>query len=152
MPKGVKDAITIYEIGGIADEFNLYLPPKKPPIFTPLPSSLKIKFVVLEGKHASDISHQAELVKLSFKGALVKSEVIIDELHNLKISLFNEEGHEICDDLYAKVVEVNNQGFVIFFTAVSPEAENIFDALLLEREMRNLKADANLAAITATIP
>lgn len=151
MPKGVKDAITIYEIGGIADEFNLYLPPKKPPIFTPLPSSLKIKFVVLEGKHASDICHQAELVKLSFKGALVKSEVIIDELHNLKISLFNEEGHEICDDLYAKVVEVNNQGFVIFFTAVSPEAENIFDALLLEREMSHLKTDANLTAIAATI-
>ncbi len=130
MPKGVKRAISIYEIGGIADEFNLFLPPKKAPLFSELSSVLKINFVVVEGKHAADTSYAAEIIKLSLKGAQLKSGFIVDKLNNIKITLFTHSNEEVCDDLYAKVSHTDVDGFIISFTAIPPEAESFFNSVL----------------------
>jgi adenylate cyclase len=134
MPKGVKKAITIYEIGGIADEFNLFLPPKKAPSFSELKSALKIVFVVVEGKHAADTSYHAEMTKLSLKGAELKSAFIVDKLNNIKITLFTSDNQEVCDDLYAKVSHTETDGFIISFTAIPPEAENFFNSILVTEQ------------------
>jgi adenylate cyclase len=130
MPKGVKNAITIYDIGGIADEFNLYLPPKKLPSFMRLDPPLKINFAVVEGKHAGDRNYYAELTKISLKGMKIKSSFIVDKLNNIKVCLFDYQQQIVCDDLYAKVNYIDADGFVVLFTSIPPEAESFFNSLL----------------------
>ena len=58
MPKGVKKPITIYEVGGIRGEFNLFLPEKVDVPLLDLPHPIPIEFTVLEGKHAGDARYK----------------------------------------------------------------------------------------------
>jgi adenylate cyclase len=92
-PKGVKAPITIYEVGGIYGAFNLFLPEKQKDKLTPLVNSVSVLFKLIEGKNISDKGYPAEMVSFSKNSeeikAEIKSEVTINCLSNLKISLVN---------------------------------------------------------------
>ncbi|MBL7172583.1 MAG: response regulator [Desulfobacteraceae bacterium] len=126
MPKGVKKPITIYEVGGIKGEFNLFLPEKVEVELTALKRPIPILFTILEGKHAGDDAYKGTVVKMSGKVAEILADIAADKLTNLKISVSDDQGKEITADLYAKVTKKVSESPVIFrvnFTAVPPEAE-----------------------------
>ena len=129
MPKGVKEPITIYEVGGIGGEFQIYRPEKKPVELVELPQPLRIEFTILEGKHASNQQHEGTIVRMVEKIAEIETSVLADKLMNLKVSLFSSDGARVTSDLYVKVIDVPSESPPILrvnFTAVPPEAETFF--------------------------
>ncbi len=129
MPKGVKEPITIYEIGGIGGKHNLYLPEKTPPEMIELSHPLGIQFTELNEKDTQEAAHKGVIRRLAAEAAEVAAEVDVGRLTNIKISLFDEEGYEITTDLYAKVtrnLSASPAEFVVIFTSVPPEAKSFF--------------------------
>ncbi len=131
MPKGFKDPITIYDIGGIGGEYNLYLPQKEESELLELRQPLPVCFTVLEGKHAGDTVLHGELIRLSPEAAEIRSDFAAERLANLKLSLFDDEGgYEITTELYAKVSktfsDTPHNMFRVIFTSVPAEAKAFF--------------------------
>lgn len=134
MPKGVKKPITIYEVGGIGGDYNIFLPEKGEIELLELQQPLCVKFTILEGKHASDKMHEGMIARMVEKIAEIQTDVMADKLTNLKISLFDNGGTEITSDLYAKVTEIFSESPPIFkvnFTSVPPEAEEFLEKILV---------------------
>lgn len=140
-PKGVKEPITIYDVAGVAGEYNLLLP-EDHEIFVPLKEEIPLKFSILNGKDISDRVHVGRMICLSEKGALISYQAseshdefdsIPSALTNLKIN-FLPTPHElqISEDIYAKVTEKEAKEanhFYIFFTAKPPEIEKMLESL-----------------------
>ncbi|MDJ1171149.1 adenylate/guanylate cyclase domain-containing protein [Roseofilum sp. BLCC_M154] len=128
-PKGVKTPITIYDIGGIAGQYQLYLP-KEEEHFFPLPQAIPLQYALLEGKNISDRVNQGELIALSEKGATILinpeyADQIPSGLTNLKINFFKDEQPENREDVYAKVLDnpQSKDRFSIRFTSKPPPVE-----------------------------
>lgn len=132
-PKGVKKPITIYEVGGITAQYNLFIS-KEEEHFYPLPTPIVLQYSILEGKHIGESLLMGSLVELSEKSGLIVTEVnnnIIPEvLANLKINM-KLESEQWSDDIYAKVLEKSAESgsFYIQFTAKPPEVEKYLNQL-----------------------
>ncbi len=138
-PKGVQNPITIYEVGGIAGDYNLYLKQEEEVFFT-LSQPIVFEYAVLDGKDISNTLQVAKLVKLSENAAEVYIDSSTDEiisipqaLTNMKMNLLisiNEA--EKSGDIYAKVLEkpaATTNSFYIRFTNKPPEVEAYFDLM-----------------------
>ncbi|OQY41772.1 MAG: hypothetical protein B6240_14780 [Desulfobacteraceae bacterium 4572_87] len=135
MPKGVKKPITIFEVGGIRGEFELFLPEKMDVVLVDLPKPIPIEFTVLEGKHAGDTRYPGAIHKLFEKTAQISAEVSVDKLVNLKISVFDHDQNEISSDLYAKVIKSISQDPAIFhisMTSVPPSVTTFLERVMPE--------------------
>jgi adenylate cyclase len=133
MPKGVKQPITIYEIGGIGGEYNIFLPEKQEIALQELAEPITVEFIILEGKHAGDQNYAGKIVNLHKTAADIAGERGCRELTNLKLSVFDAQGNQLTDELYAKVKKVISsepQVFRIYFTSVPPNIETFFKASL----------------------
>ncbi len=134
--KGVKEAIAIYEVGGIGDEYNLFLP-KEEEDFLLLPAEINLSYQILDGKKIGNTLFKGRLVKLSAKGAEVRAENGLAEsipppLSQIKLNFFKADGYEeISEDMYASVLEQPaSQGtFYIHFTFKPPAVAVLLDAL-----------------------
>ncbi len=136
-PKGVKQPITIYDVGGIDCKYELYLPQEEEHFF-PLPELIPVQYVFLEGKNISDRLNHGQLIALSEKCGKIRIEIdnsnqIPLALTNLKINFFQDEKPENREDAYAKVLEKNTDDhpnqFVIRFTSKPPAVEAKLEAL-----------------------
>lgn len=121
-PKGVKQALTVYEVNGMGGEYNLLLP-KEEEIFFTLPKPINIQYTILEEKQIKDSLFYGKLVKLSAKGAEVRcdnleSSFLPSTLSNIKLNLLSEEQMEISEDIYGKVLDKLTEcgSFYIRFT------------------------------------
>ena len=133
MPKGVKKPLSIYEVGGIKGDFNLFLPEKVEVELLDLSRPFPILFTILEGKHASDEAHKGTVIRMLDKVAEIQAEVAADKLMNLKISVSDRDGNEITTDLYAKVtrrISDHPVAFRVNFTSVPPEADDFFKSVI----------------------
>ncbi|KPA15052.1 adenylyl cyclase [Candidatus Magnetomorum sp. HK-1] len=138
MPKGVKQPITIYDIGGIGGTYNKYLPEKKTVTLFELTEPLVIAFTILEGKHAGVEKHIGYIIQMAELELLIQSEVCAERLSNVKITLTNKDQQEITNELYGKVVEEKNNNdqpcFRVNLTSVPPEASEYLNQKLNELE------------------
>jgi hemerythrin-like metal-binding protein len=121
--KGIKQPLTIYEIGGIAGKYNLYFHNEED-VFLALQKEIPLQYSVLKGKHIGTQSVNATLLKLSSKGALINTDVekalFPEVLDNLKIN-FNLPNSQLAnEDVYAKVLdyETNENTLYICFTSI----------------------------------
>jgi adenylate cyclase len=133
MPKGVKKPLTIHEVGGIGGDFQLFLPPKPEMNWRELEPGLPVQFTAVDWKHAGDLGHGGVITKIAHNMAEIHAQVLPSPLANLRISLYDPDGHEISDDLYGKVVAHLSEfppAFLVHFTSVSPEAETFWAKLL----------------------
>ncbi|WP_413163000.1 CHASE2 domain-containing protein [Capilliphycus salinus ALCB114379] len=130
-PKGVKRPITIYEVSGIRDKYNLFVH-KEEEIFYPLSESIPLQYTILEGKHVGENLFPGEILELSNKGALILavegSDALPTMLTNIKLNL-KSELPELREDIYAKVLEkpIENGKFYIRFTSKPPAVEAKLD-------------------------
>ena len=150
-PKGVKEPITIYKVAGIDGEYNLFFS-KEEEVFFPLPEEICLQFhyTLLDGKHLTDSLFKGSLVKLSTKGAYVRSEeaeghAVPEPLSNIKLNLLAPNNPaETSEDIYAKVLEKSTEdgSFYIHFTGLPLDVEVRLEALyqkakLLSEEKNN---------------
>ncbi|HEY9727965.1 MAG TPA: adenylate/guanylate cyclase domain-containing protein [Chroococcales cyanobacterium] len=137
--KGVKKPVTIYEVGGIGGEYNLFLPSKEE-IFFPLSEEIPIRYVLLDGKHVSTMTFKGSLVKLSAKGAEVTAQNPVTALTNIKFN-FSTSNHQFPanEDVYAKVLEQEtfNGNFYIHFTSLPPNVESMLETIYTSCSTQN---------------
>ena len=123
-PKGIKDPVTIYEVGGIGGSFDLRIPEKAAVELRPPTVPVIVHITALEGKHAGGDSVRGEIVKLVGKHGEFKSSLSVAPLDNLKMSLLDQDETVISAELYGKVMSVvDAHVFRLTFTSLPPEAE-----------------------------
>jgi adenylate cyclase len=125
-PKGVKEPLTIYEVGGIAGDYQLFLPPKPGVCWIELTQPLSLQFTLLEGKHVGEERYQAAIIKIAPKMAEITASILPPRLSNLRLSLYDYDNRLISDNLYGKVLTHLSEVpgvFQVNFTAIPPEAE-----------------------------
>ncbi|MDY7020326.1 MAG: ATP-binding protein, partial [Cyanobacteriota bacterium] len=134
-PKGVKEPITIYEVGGISGKHSLFLHNEEE-IFIPLPQPISVQYTILEGKHIGANEFQGFLVELSAKGAKIGScqaqqDCVPLPLTNIKLNLLGTDSTLASEDIYAKVMEqpADVGNFYIRFTAEAPEVKTRLQTL-----------------------
>lgn len=135
--KGIREALTLYEVSGMTGMYNLLLP-KENLQLTPLHPPLVVQYRVLEGKSLADEMFQGTLLQLSQKSAELQAAQSLEPLTNLVISvLVKSETETERWDVYAKVVEVLDQSgdrFHIRFTSI-PATVKIFFSTLQTKEL-----------------
>ncbi|HEY4744363.1 MAG TPA: adenylate/guanylate cyclase domain-containing protein [Desulfuromonadaceae bacterium] len=126
MPKGVNQPITLFEVTGIAGDFNVSLPHKKPAELVMLQEEVPIGFYILEGKHATGTIYNGRIRRLGAKEALIHSEMSVERMTNLKVTIPGCGGNDPGGDLYAKVIESSScspSEFKVHFTSLPPDAK-----------------------------
>jgi PAS domain S-box-containing protein len=122
-PKGARREMTVWEVVGIGGSHGLTLRAAEPAMVG-LAKEISIRYAVLEEKHVGRSLLDASFVRLSVKGAEVRSAVVVPPLSNLKIWIPEVEAGVPPLELYAKVVEgtpVVGTGFTVRFTSMAPE-------------------------------
>ncbi|MBF2029932.1 MAG: adenylate/guanylate cyclase domain-containing protein [Oscillatoriales cyanobacterium C42_A2020_001] len=136
-PKGIRNPITLYEIGGIGGKYNLFLPKVNEP-WTELTPVLQLEYTVLEGKHAVGNLFQGTLTRLSASEAELHTAHDLDLLSNLKLHLLTNPDcsqsseKQRSEDVYAKVtrkLEGSKPRFLIRFTSIPPKVAVILQSL-----------------------
>ncbi|NEO84039.1 MAG: adenylate/guanylate cyclase domain-containing protein [Spirulina sp. SIO3F2] len=123
--KGVKDTLSVYEVGGINGNYQLELP-RVEEQFVYLPEPLALLYVPLEGKSVSEQFLKGHLVELSTQGAKILGQaktIQPQPFTDLKLNLLNQ-ALELSGDIYAKVrdlgEETTGRAFWVDFTAKPP--------------------------------
>ncbi|MBW2443470.1 MAG: adenylate/guanylate cyclase domain-containing protein [Deltaproteobacteria bacterium] len=129
-PKGAATPLKIYEVGGIAGQYNITLEGKDTPLVT-LIRQIPVKYTVLEGKTVGRADLEGSVLRLSHKSA----EISIDEpakiLSNLKMNLIDVDEKLAARDFYGKVLEhpgQNGQIHLIRFTSVPSAVDAYFQS------------------------
>lgn len=130
-PKGIKKPVRIYEIEGIEEPYNMYLPKQKLPMVI-LPKAIPIKITVVEGKHCDNNCFMGSILKLSHKEAEITADIEVMPMVEIKIQIIDSNDQTMADDIYAKTQDRTKSGstFTVWITSVSREAKNIFDEAL----------------------
>jgi len=103
MPKGLKEGITIYEIGGIGGDTNIFLPDKQKISFNWLNNPCKIQFSILTSKDSGNPICIGEIIAVDKISQLISSSVIPAPLCNIKVAILDHEGQIVTNEIYAKV-------------------------------------------------
>jgi adenylate cyclase len=134
--KGVKQPITVYEVSGIAGDYNLFLP-REEETFFPIPQEIPIQYSLVDGKNISENLFKGSLVELSERGAKIRSDKVGKDnlpsaLTNLKLNLLTSNNSaDVSEDVYAKVLEklAESGSFYIRFTAIPPSVQMRLDKI-----------------------
>ncbi|MGB0561331.1 MAG: CHASE2 domain-containing protein [Spirulinaceae cyanobacterium] len=123
--KGVKETLSVYEIGGMGEPYQLELPHVEEQ-FVYLPDPLPLLYVPLAGKNISEDCLQGYLVELSTQGAKILGQAKTAKpppFTDLKLNLLNQ-ARNLGGDIYAKVRELEGENsrrvFWVDFTAQPP--------------------------------
>jgi adenylate cyclase len=138
-PKGVKELISIYEVGAITGKYNLFLP-KDDEQFIRLREEIPLLYLVVEGKQISDTIFKGSIVALSVKGVEIRIEKDSPDsmpppLSNLKINLLQLAGNpDISEDVYAKVLNrpASKRTFYVHLTYQPPVVATAFRQILTQ--------------------
>ncbi|MBF0194704.1 MAG: response regulator [Magnetococcales bacterium] len=130
--KGVENPVSVYQIGGISEPYNIQLPIPEKIEFQTLRDRASIKLTILDGKVAERRSHEGELIAIVPPLALITTSLKARRLTNLQVELLDKQGITITNQLYGKVVETdtNNNCIKVQFTSTPPEADKFFKLLL----------------------
>ncbi|AFY35343.1 CHASE2 domain-containing protein [Calothrix sp. PCC 7507] len=131
-PKGIKEPITLYEIGGIGGGYNLFLPENQE-VMVNLAPEIPVEYVILQGKHAVGMVISGELVSISENSAQLRTTEVLEVLSNLKLKLLTQPELPVGEEyLYAKVMKqspIDEHHVLIRFTAIPPQAIALLNIL-----------------------
>jgi adenylate cyclase len=128
MPKGAETLLTIYEIGGIGEPFNLALEDEDTAAVA-LVQRIPLRYSLLGGKHVGEEALNGRVTRLSKRSAEIETEDPIEVLTNIKMNLQDVPEELASKDFYGKVIDKSmNDGCVcvIRFTAAPPEVASYF--------------------------
>ncbi len=101
--KGLDEPVTLYDVAGIAEPYQVFLPEKKAVALTPLNPPLPIECFLLEGKTVSDTAIAGRITDLAENSADVFLDKKLSAYTNLRIVLATPETRGL-SELYAKVL------------------------------------------------
>ncbi|NNE35948.1 MAG: adenylate/guanylate cyclase domain-containing protein [Rhodothermales bacterium] len=124
--KGFSQPISIFEVEGIGEPYNLSLPIWHEELHDLRPP-WRFDYTILDGKHLTGPEGNGAIRRLSTTGAVVQLSHRVESLANLKMRLLGlEDQDEPVGDLYCKVVdEVGDGDLKVRFTAVPIEVADV---------------------------
>jgi adenylate cyclase len=130
--KGLEHPIAVYQVGGIAQPYNISLPEPEKIEFQPIKDSLTIRLSIIEGKVAERRSHEGKLIAIVPPLALISTSLMARRLTNLQIEIIDKQGLTITNQLYGKIVGDDKDAncIKVHFTSTPPEASQVFQNLL----------------------
>ncbi|MFC1895999.1 adenylate/guanylate cyclase domain-containing protein, partial [Thermodesulfobacteriota bacterium] len=141
LPKGSETPLRIYEVGGIAGDYNLVLEGKDPALVT-LVRQIPLQYRVLEGKDIGEEGLEGSVVRLSKSWAEITLVEPVEILTNLKMNLGDVDENLSVRDFYGKVIkrsEENEQNHVVHFTSIPAEVDAYFQSHRQHAEMTTPK-------------
>jgi class 3 adenylate cyclase len=129
-PKGSETPLKIYDVGGIACQYNLVLEREDTDLVS-LRRDIPILYSFLGGKHVRKEKSRGTIMRLSRKGAEVAMNVSANLMTNLKMSLADVEDDLRSKDFYGKIIEGSGGGdnhYIIRFTSLPLEVGYYFQA------------------------
>jgi len=128
MPKGADTPLRIYEVGGIAGDFNLALEGRDPNLVT-LARRIPLHYTVLEGKDAGKTGQAGSVVRLAKNCAEMRLGALFEIMTNLKMNLEAVDEKLSSRNFYGKVIKSPEDGtHVVRFTSVPAEVDAYFQA------------------------
>jgi adenylate cyclase len=127
-PKGYEDPLRIYEIGGIAGQYNLVLERKDSDLVI-LTQKVPLRITVLEGKHIGKKGFEGNIVRLSKKGAEIILDEPVEQFINLKMNLKGVYEELAVKDFYGKVTDHSGKdgcNYMVRFTSLPLEVGSYF--------------------------
>ncbi|MEM7181851.1 MAG: adenylate/guanylate cyclase domain-containing protein [Spirochaetota bacterium] len=117
-PKGVKEHITIYEVGGIGGEYDTEMPRRVVFPLDPLSNPLQVEFTILSGKHAGEEWHPGRFLSYNQREADLESAIALHHLDNIQLRTVDSSGKiPHLEEIYAKVVQEKDGMSRIHITA-----------------------------------
>ncbi len=110
-PKGVTGEIQLSDVTGIGGAYDLHLDAVAESLL-PLAASVPVRFACLEGKHRSEERLAGEILAISSREALLKTDAALAALDNICLDIGGE--------LYAKLTRKEKELCRISFTAKPP--------------------------------
>jgi class 3 adenylate cyclase len=129
-PKGAETPLQIYEVGGIAGDYNLVLEGDEPEL-VPLARLIPVSYSVLDGKDVGKKGAEGMVACLSPKNAEMDLGVPLGPLTNLKMNLKNVDDDLKSRDFYGKVIDRTGEdktSYMVRFTALPPEVKAYFQS------------------------
>jgi len=129
-PKGAIAPLKIYEVGGIAGQYNLALADKDLPLVT-LTRQIPLNCQVLEGKTDAERGLDGFVIKLSKKCAEIILDGPVNVFTNLKMNLVDVDANLVIKHFYGKIIEYpseNDKIHMVRFTSVPPEIDAYFQS------------------------
>ena len=111
-PKGVKEALVLSQVTGIGEPFNCSYAVEEDD-FQALEEEKVVKFVLIQGKHVDTQTAIGRFVAVSESGAILQTDHPLKKHDNIRL--------EAGGDLFAKVMKAGPQGWVLRYTALSPD-------------------------------
>lgn len=136
-PKGADTPLRIYEVGGIANPYNLVLRDEDSDLVA-LQKTVPFQYSFLGGKHIKKENMNGTIKSLSDKSAEAELDVSADLMTNIKICLISFKDEINTKDIYGKIIDHTESGnYVIRFTAVPPEISSYFHAFRIHALKHN---------------
>ena len=129
-PKGAEASLKIYEIGGIAGQYNLAIEGEDPPLVE-LRRQIPIAYQVLEGKTDGKRASVGSVLRLSKKCAEIALDRPVEMLTNLKMNFGDVDENLAIKFFYGKVFEnaaPNEKIHLVRFTSLPPEIDAYFQS------------------------
>ena len=104
--KGIDQAVTLYDVSGIAGKYTLSLNKSAIETFNRIETSLPIRCSILKDKAVSDKTIRGHITHLGESSAQVSLTEKIELYSNIKIMLKLQEASDL-SDIYAKVVSID---------------------------------------------
>ena len=127
--KGLDEPVTLYDVAGIGEPYQVFLPEKKAVTLIRLNSPLAVECFLLEGKTVSETAIAGRITHLGENSAEVTLDERLSAYTNLRIVLATSETRKL-SELYAKVLPSDNppgsatdQRVRLQFTAMPPDTK-----------------------------
>lgn len=130
-PKGVAEPVNVYEAGGIAGNYNVFLP-RYTDVLQTLSPAVAVECAIVDEKSISDERFAGSLIKLSAKGAEIATTRAVRALTNVAIYLAHDNSDHPTH-LYGKVIGDGNDvgnGVRVRFTCMLPQTLAVITGLL----------------------
>jgi adenylate cyclase len=122
--KGIERRLVVYDIRGIAGDFNLFLSEQEDePVC--LEQEISVRYCIVEGKHLGEAEFAGRVVRLSGRMGELYSDSPAPLMSNLRLQFVTSDGQELTKSLYGKVIRHlsdNGKRFSVRFTSSLPES------------------------------
>ncbi|MCZ6485509.1 MAG: transporter substrate-binding domain-containing protein [Acidobacteria bacterium] len=132
MPKGVDQPITIFDVKGMGEPYDIHLPETTQEELCPLEQCLEMEFSVVEQKEVGKEVYRGEVTALSDTTAALRCDFVPEIAQNLKVTLYPQNLEKGLSDIYTKVTQHESDSpdrFVVHFTSVPPASQSFLEEL-----------------------
>ncbi|UCE64225.1 MAG: HAMP domain-containing protein, partial [Nitrospirota bacterium] len=131
-PKGAAQPITVYDIGGIADRYNVFLEDTSQNLFD-LSREIPVHYTALDGKYMDEGKISGSILRLSRKSGNFRLQPKLNLLTNLKFNLEDVTEELARQDFYGKVVSKSEREpdiYTVTFTSMPPGVDGYVQAAI----------------------